>query len=115
MNSNKKQEKRIRLKKKIRMKIEGTAARPRLSVYRSNQFIYAQLIDDSVAKTLAQASDILIKTGKKTERAEKVGALVAEAALAQKIKEVVFDRNGFKYTGRVKVLADAARKAGLVF
>jgi large subunit ribosomal protein L18 len=115
MNSQKKQEKRLRLKKKIRARIEGTAARPRLSVYRSNQFIYAQVIDDTVARTLAQASDMAIKTGKKTERAEQVGKMVAEAALAQKIKEVVFDRNGFKYTGRVKLLADAARKAGLTF
>jgi large subunit ribosomal protein L18 len=111
----KKNEKRLRLKRKIRMKVAGTESRPRLSVYRSNKFIYAQVIDDNTGKTLAQASDIAIEKGTKTERAQQVGKLVAEAAQTKKIKEVVFDRNGFKYTGRVKLLADAARSAGLKF
>ena len=111
----KKNDKRTRLKRKIRMKISGTESRPRLSVYRSNKFIYAQVIDDNVGKTLAQASDVALTKGTKTERAQEVGKLVAEAAQAKKIKEVVFDRNGFKYTGRVKLLADAARSAGLKF
>lgn len=115
MNSQNKNEKRLRLKRKIRMKIAGTDTRPRLSVYRSNKFIYAQLIDDNEGKTLVSASDISIKKGTKTVRAEDIGKMVAEAALAKNIKEVVFDRNGFKYTGRVKLLADAARKAGLKF
>ena len=115
MKANKKNEKRTRLKRKIRAKVNGTETRPRLSVYRSNKFIYAQVIDDNTGKTLAQASDIAIEKGTKTERAQQVGKLVAESAQAKKIKEVVFDRNGFKYTGRVKLLADAARSAGLKF
>jgi large subunit ribosomal protein L18 len=110
-----KDQKRLRLKRKIRMKISGTESRPRLSVYRSNKFIYAQIIDDNAGKTVAQASDVKTAKGTKTLRAEEIGKLVAEAALAKNIKEVVFDRNGFKYTGRVKLLADAARKAGLKF
>lgn len=112
---NTKSEKRLRLKRKIRMKISGTATLPRLSVYRSNKFIYAQLIDDTTATTIGAASDSLLKTGTKTERAQKVGALVAEAAKAKGVTSVVFDRNGFKYTGRVKIVADSARSAGLVF
>jgi large subunit ribosomal protein L18 len=110
-----KDQKRLRLKRKIRMKISGTESRPRLSVYRSNKFIYAQVIDDNAGKTVASASDVKTAKGTKTLRAEEIGKLVAEAALAKNIKEVVFDRNGFKYTGRVKLLADAARKAGLKF
>lgn len=110
-----KDQKRLRLKRKIRMKISGTESRPRLSVYRSNKFIYAQVIDDNAGKTIAAASDVKTVKGTKTLRAEEIGKLVAEAALAKNIKEVVFDRNGFKYTGRVKLLADAARKAGLKF
>ncbi len=115
MSTSNKNDKRLRLKKKIRMKVSGTAEMPRLSVYRSNKFIYAQVIDDTKGVTLASASDVTLTKGTKIERAEKVGGLIAEASLAKKIKEVVFDRNGFKYTGRVKLLADAARKAGLVF
>jgi large subunit ribosomal protein L18 len=107
--------KRLRLKSKIRSKVSGVALRPRLSVFRSNKFIYAQVIDDNSGKTLASASDVLVTKGTKTARAEDIGKAVAEAALAKNIKEVVFDRNGFKYTGRVKLLADAARKAGLKF
>ena len=111
----KKQEKRIRLKSKIRARISGTTARPRLSVFRSNKFIYAQVIDDTTRKTLASASDVKITKGTKTVRAKEVGALVAAAALAKKIEAVVFDRNGFKYTGRIKIVADAAREGGLKF
>ncbi len=110
-----KTDKRIRLKKKIRTKVSGTAACPRLSVFRSNKFIYAQLIDDEAGKTLASASDLTLKTGAKTARAEKVGEMIAATAGTKKISKVVFDRNGFRYTGRIKLLADAARKAGLVF
>lgn len=112
---NKKLEKRIRLKKKIRTKIFGTESFPRLSVFRSNQFIYAQVIDDKAGKTLASASDMDIKKGTKTERAIEVGALIAKATNAKGIKKVIFDRNGFKYTGRIKALADSARNAGLTF
>lgn len=111
----KKNEKRIRLKKKIRVKIHGTSLRPRLSVFRSNKFIYAQVIDDTKGKTLVEASDIKISKGTKTERAKEVGNAVATLCLKEKINEVVFDRNGFKYTGRIKLVADTARSAGLKF
>lgn len=111
----KKNEKRIRLKKKIRVKIHGTTLRPRLSVFRSNKFIYAQVIDDVKGNTLIQASDVKITKGTKTERAKEVGSAIAALCLKNKINEVVFDRNGFKYTGRIKLVADTARSAGLKF
>jgi len=110
-----KEDKRIRLKRKIRAKISGSESKPRLSVYRSNKFIYAQLINDDARVTLASASDVKMTKGTKTERAEEVGKAVGDAAKAKGISAVVFDRNGFKYTGRIKLLADAARKAGLAF
>jgi large subunit ribosomal protein L18 len=111
----KKQNKRIRLKKKIRVKISGTEARPRLTVFRSNKFIYAQIINDKTGKTLAQANDVKITKGTKTERAKEVGSMIAANSAKVKIKKVVFDRNGFKYTGRIKLVADEARKNGLEF
>jgi large subunit ribosomal protein L18 len=111
----KKNDKRIRLKAKIRSKISGTAQRPRLSVFRSNKFIYAQVINDVVGKTLAQVSDVKIKSGTKTERAKQVGKMIAETCIKNKINKVVFDRNGFKYTGRIKLVADEARVGGLQF
>ena len=107
--------KRIRLKKKIRTKIHGTEARPRLSVFRSNKFIYAQVINDQTGKTLAQASDIKTTKGTKTERAKEVGRAIALICKGAKINKVVFDRNGFKYTGRIKLVADEARAGGLEF
>lgn len=107
--------KRIRLKAKIRSRIQGTKERPRLSVFRSNKFIYAQVIDDVSGKTLTQASDVKAKKGTKTERAKEVGKTIAEVCLKEKISQVVFDRNGFKYTGRIKLVADAARAGGLKF
>jgi large subunit ribosomal protein L18 len=110
-----KTDKRIRLKKKIRAKIVGTEVRPRLTVFRSNKFIYAQLINDMVGKTLAEASDVKITKGTKTERAKEVGRAIAANATKVKIKKVVFDRNGFKYTGRIKLVADEARAGGLEF
>ena len=110
-----KTDKRIRLKAKIRAKISGTSARPRLSVFRSNKFIYAQIIDDGAGKTLASASDLKLTKGTKTERAKRIGKLIAEEAAKNKINEVVFDRNGFKYTGRIKLVADEARANGLKF
>jgi large subunit ribosomal protein L18 len=112
---NKKLEKRIRLKKKIRNKINGNAKTPRLSVFRSNNFMYAQIIDDVKNVTVVSASDLKVKKGTKTENAKAVGLLIAEKAIAKGIKTCVFDRNGFKYTGRVKALADAARSGGLKF
>jgi len=110
-----KTDKRIRLKKKIRVKIQGTSERPRLTVFRSNKFIYAQVINDIVGKTLAQASDIKMNKGTKSERAKEVGRAIGSACLKEKIKKVVFDRNGFKYIGRIKLVADEARVAGLEF
>jgi large subunit ribosomal protein L18 len=111
----KKTDKRIRLKKKIRIKIRGTEARPRLTVFRSNKFIYAQVINDMAGKTLVQASDVKITKGTKIERAKEVGRAIGAACLKEKIKKVVFDRNGFKYTGRIKLVADEARASGLEF
>jgi len=114
-SKNIKTEKRARIKRKIRAKIFGTAQKPRLSVYKSNKNIYAQLIDDSAQKTIFSASDIKENKGTKKDRAALVGKLVAEKAVSLKIKEIVFDRNGFNYTGRIKLLADSARDAGLKF
>lgn len=111
----KKVQKRIRLKKKIRSRVSGDSARPRLSVFKSNKFIYAQVIDDSKGATMAGASDIKIAKGNKTERAKEVGKNIAEACKKLGITKVVFDRNGFKYTGRIKTVADSARGAGLEF
>lgn len=110
-----KNDKRIRLKKKIRVKIHGTDTRPRLTVFRSNKFIYAQVVNDVSGKTLAQASDVKTTKGTKTERAKEVGRAIGAACLKAKIKKVVFDRNGFKYTGRIKLVADEARASGLEF
>ncbi len=110
-----KADKRIRLKAKIRAKITGTKERPRLSIFRSNKFIYAQVIDDQAGKTIAQASDVKIAKGTKTERAKEVGKTIGQICLKEKISKVVFDRNGFKYTGRIKLVADEARAAGLQF
>jgi large subunit ribosomal protein L18 len=110
-----KEAKRQRLKRKIRSRVSGTADRPRLCVYRSNKNIYAQLIDDVNNVVIAESSDIKEKSGTKAERAEKIGQEIAKKATDKKITKVVFDRNGFNYTGRVQRLADSARKAGLEF
>ncbi len=112
--TNAKTEKRLRLKKKIRMRIAGTAERPRLAVFRSNRFIYAQAINDGTQTTIASASDAAQK-GTKVSGAEFVGAAIAKALKEKGITQVVFDRGGFRYAGRVKILADAARAAGLTF
>ena len=106
-----------RRKKRIRAKVFGTAKRPRLNVFRSLNYITAQVIDDQSGKTLVSASDKDLKTKKaaKTDRAKEVGKEIAKKALAKDIKEVVFDRAGYKYHGRVKILAEAAREAGLKF
>jgi large subunit ribosomal protein L18 len=107
--------KRLQRKARVRAKIFWTASRPRLSVYRSNSNIYVQLIDDVSWRTLASASDLKISEGTKTERAAKVGEEIAAKAKSLNITEVVFDRGGFAYHGRVKSLADAARSAWLKF
>jgi len=112
---------RLRRKKSIRKKISGTSARPRLAIFRSSNHIYAQIIDDTAGRTLASASTMSPElksidghTGNKAA-AQKVGSLLAEKAKAAGVSEVVFDRGGFLYHGRVKALADAAREAGLEF
>lgn len=100
---------RKRRHNKIRSRVTGTAERPRLCVFRSNANIYAQLIDDASGKTLASANDVKESKGTKIERSASVGKTIGEAAKKAGIKECVFDRGGFLYTGRVKALADAAR------
>lgn len=110
-----KRNRRDRIKQKIRARIFGTAERPRLSIYRSNSNIYAQIINDEKGVTIVSASDIKIKKGKKVERSAEVGKTIADLAKSKNIKAVVFDRNGFNYTGRIKILADSARAAGLDF
>lgn len=104
---------------RIRLHLAGTGERPRLAVFRSNQQIYAQVIDDTVGRTLASASSLEASLrgmdGTKVERARKVGELVGERARAAGISQVVFDRAGFRYHGRIKALADGARGSGLDF
>ncbi|WP_297985521.1 50S ribosomal protein L18 [uncultured Chryseobacterium sp.] len=109
-------EKRNRIKRRVRGKISGSSELPRLSVYKSNKEIYAQLIDDKDGKTLASASSRALNAkGTKVEVSAEVGKAIAEKAKAAGIENVVFDRNGFVYHGRVKALADGAREGGLKF
>ena len=110
-------DRRIRIKKRIRKIIKGTPERPRLSVFRSNRQISVQLIDDINGKTLMSVSSLLKeiaeKKGNKIQQAEEVGKMIAKKAKEQGITEIVFDRSGYLYHGRIKVLAESARKAGL--
>jgi len=111
-------ERRVRIKHRIRKVVLGTAATPRLSVFRSNKEIYAQLVDDNTGTTLVSVSSRdkeIGATGSKVEVAKVVGKAIAEKAVKAGIEGVAFDRNGFLYHGRVKALADAAREAGLKF
>ena len=104
--------------KRVRSKISGTAERPRLSVFRSENNIYAQIIDDVAGKTLVSASTVekgFEGNGSNVEAAKKIGAAIAERALQKGIEEVVFDRGGYIYHGRVKALAEGAREGGLKF
>jgi large subunit ribosomal protein L18 len=111
-----KTDRRYKIKLRVRGKIRGTAERPRLTVFRSNKQIYAQVVDDLAGKTLASASSLKLEDkGTKKELAAKVGELVAKAAQEAGVTTVVFDRNGYLYHGRIKELADAARKGGLKF
>ena len=108
----------IQRKKRVRAKIAGTSARPRLSVFRSNKYIYAQIIDDARGKTLVSAGskDKEIKEAKtRMEKAGLVGEIIAKRGAKAKIKKVVFDRSGYKYHGIIKALAEGARKGGLEF
>ncbi|MDE5568794.1 MAG: 50S ribosomal protein L18 [Muribaculaceae bacterium] len=108
-------QRRNKIKTRIRGKISGTAARPRMTVFRSNKQIYVQLIDDLAGVTLVATSSKGIEEGTKSEIAAKVGEAIAKKALEAGITEVVFDRNGYLFHGRVKSLADAARNGGLKF
>lgn len=103
---------------RIRRKISGSVETPRLSVFRSNKHIYAQIIDDTSGKTIVSVSDFKVKSTDKTTKvaeATQVGKTLAAEAVAKKIKKVAFDRGGFKYHGRIKALADSAREGGLNF
>jgi large subunit ribosomal protein L18 len=107
---------RIRRHKRIRARVSGSLTKPRLCVFRSGNHIYAQLIDDAKSKTLVSASSLKMKGQKnKTEEAKEVGRTIAKFALEKKIANVVFDRGGYQYHGRVKALAEGAREAGLKF
>ena len=114
-----KNERRIRIKNRVRKIVSGTEARPRLSVFRSNKEIYAQIVDDVTGKTISAASsrdkDISSAKGTKTEVAALVGKAVAEKALKAGVETIAFDRGGYLYQGRVKSLAEGAREAGLKF
>ncbi|WP_033563411.1 50S ribosomal protein L18 [Sphingobacterium sp. SYP-B4668] len=109
---------RARIKKGIRKHLAGSSERPRLSVFRSNKGIYAQIIDDVAGKTLVSASSTskeFVGSGNKVDQSKAVGKLVAEKAVAAGINKVVFDRNGYLYHGRIKSLAEGAREGGLDF
>ncbi|RIA10495.1 large subunit ribosomal protein L18 [Flavobacteriaceae bacterium MAR_2010_72] len=114
-----KNQKRLRIKSRIRKVVSGTESRPRLAVFRSNKEIYAQVVDDVTGKTLASASsrdkDISSAKGTKTDIAALVGKSVAEKALKSGIEAIAFDRGGYQYHGRVKSLAEGAREGGLKF
>jgi large subunit ribosomal protein L18 len=113
MDAKAKREARERRHHRVRKKVRGEAERPRLAVFRSNRHIYAQLIDDRSARTLAAASDAEVSGGDPTERAKAVGTLLATRAKDAGIATVVFDRGGFRYHGRVAALAEGAREGGL--
>ena len=117
ISQTKRNEIRLRIHKRIRRKLAGSTERPRLNVYRSLNHIYAQVIDDTSGKTIVSASTLAgkINAGGNIAAAKEVGKLVAEQAIAQGVKQVVFDRGGYLYHGRIKALADAAREAGLEF
>ncbi len=105
---------RSKIKSRVRSKLMGTSSRPRLTVFRSNKHMYAQLIDDEGGLTLTSASDSEMK-GTKTEKSKAVGLSLAQKALDKKVKKAIFDRNGFTYHGRVASLAEGAREGGLEF
>ena len=115
MEKNLKTKMRQRRHIRIRAKISGTTDRPRLSVFKSNKQIYAQIIDDTVSKTLAEANSMKMDKKTLTQKAEDVGKKIADAAKKKGISSVVFDKGGFKYSGVIKTLADSARSGGLTF
>ena len=107
--------KRLKNRARLRKKISGTGERPRLSVFRSQQHIYAQIIDDEKGATLGMCSTLKLKSGGSCKAAKEIGKKIATLAKKKKISKVVFDRGGFIYHGRIRALADAAREAGLKF
>ncbi|MBR1626017.1 MAG: 50S ribosomal protein L18 [Bacteroidales bacterium] len=114
----KKDNRRLKIKMRIRKRVVGTQDKPRLTVFRSNKEIYAQLINDESGKTLVSASSLekgFVKQGTKSEVASNIGKIIAEKAISAGFTTVVFDRNGYLYHGRVKALAEAARENGLKF
>jgi large subunit ribosomal protein L18 len=114
--STKKEQRRLRIRRNIRSKVSGTSAKPRLSVFRSNTGIYAQLIDDSIGKTLVSASSLELENKTVNISVSKtVGQKLAEKAVSNGISTVVFDRNGYLFHGKVKALAEGAREGGLKF
>ena len=112
-----KQQRRLRRRRRVRAKVRGTATRPRLSVYRSNRGVFAQLIDDDAARTLAQVSwtEDPLKGLDSMEQAKRAGTVLAERAKQAGIESCVFDRGGYQYHGRVRALAEGAREGGLKF
>lgn len=106
---------RLQKHKKIRKKVSGTESRPRVVVFKSDQHIYAQLINDEAQKTLVASSDLKVKDGTKTEKAMKVGEELAKKIIKKNITQIVFDRGGFRYHGRIAALAQGLRKGGLQF
>jgi large subunit ribosomal protein L18 len=107
--------KRLIRKARIRKKIMGSAKRPRLCIFKSNRHLYVQVIDDQKGTTIIDASDLKVSKGSMKEKAKVIGELIAKKCKTKKIMRIVFDRGGYKYTGLVKILADAARKKGLRF
>lgn len=106
---------RARRRMRIRKKVHGTAERPRLCVFRSAKHIYAQVVDDTHGKTIAHASSVSGGSGNKVDAAKLVGSTVAKACIEKGVEQVVFDRGGYRYHGRVRALAESAREAGLKF
>ncbi len=108
---------RLKRRRRVRAKVRGSAERPRISVFRSNRGVFAQLIDDDAGRTIAAVNwtEDSLKALKPTEQATRAGALLAERAKAAGIEQAVFDRGGYQYHGRVKALADGAREGGLIF
>lgn len=106
---------RMHRKKRIRAKLQGNAKCPRLAIFKSLNGIYVQIIDDEKSKTIVQANSMEMKVKNDMKGVEKLGEAIAKKCLDKKISEIVFDRSGYKYHGKVKMLADAARKAGLIF
>jgi large subunit ribosomal protein L18 len=106
---------RLRIRKKIRKKINGTFLIPRLSIYKSNKTIYAQLIDDEAGKTLASACSLKLKGNINIEKSKEVGKILAKKAILKGIHNVIFDRSGYIYHGKIKALAEGAKEKGLIF